>query len=444
MLKELIKKFIPQFLLNFYHWCWALGTAIFYWFPSQKMIVIGITGTQGKSTVVYLAGKILEEAGYKVGWISSLTLKVGEKEWLNPYHMTMPGRGFIQKMLRQMAMAGCRYALLEVTSEGIKQYRHSFINFSGAVFTNLAPEHIQAHGSYEKYRAIKGKLFKAVAKRKDSFGVYNLDDKEAGYFLKFPVAKKYGCSIKSQIPSPTGLVTKFQIQNLKLTPDGSEFVIDGQKFDLKLLGEFNAYNAAAAIMAGLSQNVSLETAQRALEKVKSIPGRLEMIDEGQDFMVVVDLAHTPDSFEKVFQLFKNLLHRKIISVFGSAGGGRDKWKRPKLGEIASKYSDRIIICNEDPYYENPKEIIDEIAAGCQNENFEMILDRRKAIARGLSLAEKGDLVLVLGKGTEQTYVIGSKKYPWDDRRVVKEELGKLKGRKREDKGREGKIREERG
>jgi UDP-N-acetylmuramoyl-L-alanyl-D-glutamate--2,6-diaminopimelate ligase len=396
-MKDLLKKFTPSFLISWYHFLLAFLGAIIYRFPSQKIFVVSVTGTKGKSTVVNLAGKILEEAGFKTGWVTSLTLKIGKKEWLNPYHMTMPGRFLIQKFLREMVDNKCHYALIEVTSEGILQYRHRFIDFKAAVFTNLAPEHIEAHGSFEKYREAKGKLF-ALAK---DIHIINLDDENSDYFLKFPAKKKYTYGLNR------GDVNR---QNTK--------------FKINLLGDFNIYNALAAICIGLSQGVDLEICKKALEKVKGIPGRMEIIDEGQDFTVIVDLAHTPDSFEKVFKLVNDLPHNKIISVFGSAGGGRDRWKRPELGKIAAEYSDQIVLTNEDPYEEDPLVILNQIESGIKNSQAPIIkiLDRREAIRKAFQSAQKNDIVLVLGKGTEQTMVIGSKKIPWDDREVAREEL----------------------
>lgn len=392
-----MKKFIPKFIFRAYHYALSLIGAMIYGFPSKKLIVIGITGTKGKSTTVVLTGKIFQEAGIRVGWVSSLTINYGKEEIMNKYHMTMPGRSFIQKALARMVKNGCKYAIIEVTSEGIKQFRHKFINFSGAVFTNLAPEHIETHGSFEKYRAAKLKLFEIVAKKKDGFGVYNVDDENVEWFLKYPIKNKY----------------KFSVKNDKID------------FRLNLIGEFNVANALAAVTIAKSQGISGEIIKSALEKVKFIPGRLEEINEGQNFRVIVDLAHTPDSFEKVFKVFKNLPHNRIISVFGSAGGGRDKWKRPELGRIASEGSDIAIICNEDTYDEDGQKIAEEIAAGCKKTKPEIILDRREAIKRVFSLAQKDDIVLILGKGTEQTMVIGKDKFHWDDREVVKEELKKI-------------------
>ncbi|MBU2037348.1 UDP-N-acetylmuramoyl-L-alanyl-D-glutamate--2,6-diaminopimelate ligase [Patescibacteria group bacterium] len=464
-MKKLLRKLIPDWLLSIYHWKLALLGALVYGFPSRKLKMVGVTGTKGKSTVVVLAGRVLAEkfstsSNNKpaAGWISSLTINDGKSEIMNPYHMTMPGRFFIQKTLRQMVKNGCQYALVEVTSEGIKQFRHQFINWAGAVFTNLALEHLEAHGGFANYRAVKMKLFEAASKNPESFGVYNLDDENAEWFLKYPIKNKFGYYLDpSTRPAVAGLaqgikkvlperseakskaIEKLQVLSLSLNSNGSEFEINGVKFKTNLLGEFNVQNCAAAVAIGQACGVSLEVAAQALGKIQSIPGRLEIINEGQDFTVVVDLAHTPDSFGKVFKLFKDLLvrrspaqrdeggahtHNKIISVFGSAGGGRDKWKRPELGQIASQYSDQIFITNEDPYDEDPLYIADEILAGCDKTRADIILDRRQAIAKALNLAQAGDIVLVLGKGTEQTYVEGNKKIYWDDRVVVREEIKK--------------------
>ncbi len=411
-IKKKIEKLLPKFILNLYHYKLALLSAVYYGFPSRKMTVIGVTGTKGKSSTVILAGKILEESGAKVAWLTSATIKVADKEILNPYHMTMPGRFAVQKFLSDGAKAGCKYAILEVTSEGIKQYRHKFINFKTAVFTNLQPEHLEAHGSFENYRYCKGLLFKATVKNH----VLNIDDKNIEYFLQFAAEKK----IKFSTNKPADILAK-NIQELR---DGIRFSIDNTNFNLKLLGKFNVYNCLAAIGVAVSQDLDLEICKKALEKIQTMPGRMEVVQENP-FKVIVDLAHTPDSYEEVFKAVKAMPHNKIISVFGSAGGGRDKWKRPVLGKIASENSDYVILTNEDPYDENPEDIINEIESGfSQKPKYEKILDRREAIKKALAAAGKDDIVLVLGKGTEQLMILAGKKIPWDDREVVREELKK--------------------
>jgi len=427
-MKNLIKKLTPSFLMSWYHFILAFLGALIYRFPSRKLKVIGVTGTNGKSTVVEMVSKILEEynppttlplasgerapAGYKVASISSIKFKIGDKEWLNTLKMTMPGRFKIQKFLRQAAEANCQYLVLEVTSEGIKQHRHRFIDFEVAVFTNLAPEHIEAHGSFEKYREAKGKLFQVTK----NIHIINIDDKNANYFLQFPAKKKYTYGLNQ------GDVNN---QNLKL--------------NLRLIGDFNIYNALAAISVGISQGIDLETCKSAVEKIKGIPGRMEEVIS-QPFKVFVDYAFTPNALEKVYQTLQRTKNKeqrtKMICVLGACGGGRDKWKRPVLGELAAKYCDETIITNEDPYDENPWEIIEQVAGGAFEEirlnprksaSIYKILDRREAIRKSLGLAKPGDIIIITGKGCEPSICLAKgKKISWDDGQVVREEFRKLK------------------
>jgi len=387
MIKELIKKLIPGFLLRFYHYSLSGVGAFLYGFPSKKLIVIGVTGTSGKSTVVELCVDIFQEAGFKTASISSIKFKVGDKEWENKLKMTMPGRMKIQRFLSQANKAGCKYAVLEVTSEGIKQSRHKFIDFDVAVFTNLSPEHIESHGSFKKYRAAKAKLFQQTKK----IHIINIDDKNAEYFLKYPAEKKIEYGIND-----AGILPK----------------------DIKLLGKFNLYNAITATKIAMSQGVSLEVCKRALEKVKGIPGRMEIIVR-EPFMVIVDYAHTPEALE---QVYKTLSGRRMICVLGACGGGRDKWKRPVLGKIAAQYCNQVIITNEDPYDENPMEIINQVAGDTKAEK---ILDRKQAIKKAIQSAQPGDVVIITGKGSEPWMCVdGGKKIPWSDREIALDFLKK--------------------
>ena len=397
-MKELIKKFIPEFLLSWYHFILAFLGAFFYQFPSKKIKVIGVTGTNGKTTVVELLTKILEEAGFKVAVLSSIKFKIREKEWSNKLKMTMPGRFKIQRFLRQAVNSGCQCAVLEVTSEGILQHRHQFINFDVAVFTNLSPEHIERHGSFEKYREAKGKLFENTK----NVHVINIDDKNADYFLQFEARKKYTYGLEQ------GEINNKNIQ-----------------FNLKLPGEFNIYNALAATCVGLSQGISLDVCKKAVEKVEGIPGRMELVIS-RPFKVIIDYAFTPAALEKVYQTIQNT---KLICVLGACGGGRDKWKRPVLGEIAAKYCDEVFVTNEDPYDENPMEIIEQVARGTKG-RAKKIVDRREAIKEALKSAKLGDTVIITGKGSEPWMCVkGGKKIPWNDREVAKEEFNKLKNGK---------------
>jgi len=423
MLKERIKKLCPPFLLSGYHFSLSLLSALLYGFPSKKIKVVGITGTNGKSTTAFLISKILEEAGFSVAVSCSIFFKIKNQEWQNKMRMTMPGRFFLQSFLKKAAKEKCQYAIIEVTSEGIKQYRHSFINFDCAIFTNLYPEHIEAHGSFEKYRKAKEKLFEKTK----NCHILNFDDKEVFHFLNYPSEKKYLYSLKNGenyfLASNEKLI-KGKI--LKTTKKTILMEVKGLKINLKIPGEFQAYNAMAAIAFALSQNIPLKIAKRALEKISSVPGRMEEVISFP-FKVIVDYAFTPNALESVYLNLRKYLRKneKMICVLGACGGGRDKWKRPVLGKIAQKYCEKVIITNEDPYDEDPWEIIEQVAKGCNKA--EKILDRREAIRKALSLAQKNDIVIITGKGCEPSICVkNGKKIPWDDRVVVREEFEKLK------------------
>ena len=386
--KESIKKLIPRFVLNFYHYLCALAGAVVFNFAGldKNIKIIGVTGTSGKSTTGDLVVRILEEAGNKVASISTIRFKIGDKEWENKYKMTMPGRFVIQKFLRQAKNAKCNFVVLEVTSQGIEQYRHKFINFDTAVFTNLTPEHIESHGGFENYRNEKLKLFRAVK----NIHVINADDENAKYFLDIPAKKNISFGIKS-------------VENIG--------------FKLNLLGEFNIYNALAAICVAKAYGINLEICKKALEKAKGISGRMEIISEKPK--VIVDYAHTPEQLEAVYKTFEN---EKLICVLGSCGGGRDKWKRPVLGKIAQKYCKEIFITNEDPYDENPMEIINQVAETA-GPKAQKILDRKEAINKAIKMAKPEDVVVITGKGSEPWMcVAGGKKIPWSDKQIAKDSL----------------------
>src|SRR3989339_634465 len=386
--KENIKRFIPKFALNIYHYKLALLGAFLFGFPvkNKNVKIIGITGTSGKSTTGDFICKILEEAGNKVASISSIRFKVGDKEWENKYKMTMPGRFVIQKFLKQALDAKCKFVVLEVTSEGIRQFRHKFINFDTAVFTNLSKEHIESHGSFEKYRNEKLKLFKVCK----NIHIINGDDENAKYFIDIPANKKLIFSIK----------------------DKKDY-----DFELNVLGDFNIMNALAAINTAKVYGVDFEVCKKVLENAKGIAGRMEVVNKNP--LVVVDYAHTPVQLEAVYKSLKN---KKLICVLGSCGGGRDKWKRPVLGEIAKKYCSKIFVTNEDPYDEDPMDIINEVykTAG---QNAEKILDRKEAIKRAVKSAGQDDTVIITGKGSEPWMCVkNGKKIPWDDRQIARDVL----------------------
>lgn len=398
LIRPLIPKRILQSIRPAYHFLLAFLAALIYRFPSRKMKVVGVTGTKGKSSVVYLAARIFENAGIKTASASSIEFKIGNEAYPNLLKMTMPGRFFLQKFLRKAADAGCRFAILEVTSEGVKQSRHRFIDFDAAVFTNLSPEHIESHGGFENYKKAKLSFFEYVK----NIHILNKDAEHSEEFAEIPAEKIIAYSKK-----------------------------EAAEFNLKLPGEFNAENAAAAAKIAEIYGVSRKIVKQTLEAIKQIPGRMEFIDAGQPFKVAVDYAHTPDSLEKVYKtLLGSEMSKsgKLICVLGAAGGGRDKWKRPEMGKIAARYCDEIILTNEDPYGENPVLILEQIEKGfsqIQNPkseipNYEKIIDRKEAIKKALKEARNNDTVVITGKGCEQWMMIeNGEKIPWDDRKIVR-------------------------
>ena len=329
-----------------------------------------------------------------------------------------------------MAKENCVYAVIETSSEGILQYRHRFIDYNIAVFTNLSPEHIERHGNFENYRNAKIKLFEKTAKGKNNIGIYNLDDENAKYFLKPKIKNRYFYTLNPE-NNRINVQNLNIISNIKSTINGSKFSFNegsaSWRIEMPLIGEFNIYNAAAAICVALSQNIPINKIKETLAIAKPPTGRMEIIDKGQNFIVIVDYAHEPASLEAVYKTIKKSIVKspksKVICLLGAQGGGRDKWKRPEMGKIAGQYCDKIILTNEDPYEENPNQILSEIKNGIKNYKFEIIkiIDRQKAIKKALASAKKGDVVILTGKGGESWMCVeNNQKIPWDERKTVEE------------------------
>jgi UDP-N-acetylmuramoyl-L-alanyl-D-glutamate--2,6-diaminopimelate ligase len=360
-------------------------------FPGHGMTVIGVTGTKGKSSVSEMLYEIFKAAGYKTALASGIHFAYPGADEPNLFKMTMPGRGFLQRFLGKAQRAGTQAAIVEITSEGAVQSRHRFIALDGLVVTNIQKEHIEAHGSFENYVAAKRKIVHALgtSSKKKRVLVVNEDD---------PVAKTF-----LDVGVPT-----------KLTFRGAETP-----------GDFHNANMRAAVTVAEAFGISKEVAEQAVASMPQIRGRVEPVECGQDFKAIVDYAHTPDSLIALYQRFPNT---KRICVLGNTGGGRDTWKRPLMGEIADGYCDTVILTNEDPYDEDPEKIVREMVTGMKKEPL-IIMDRRTAIGKALSLAKSGDTVLISGKGTDP-YIMeaNGKKLPWDDARIVREELEKLGAR----------------
>ncbi len=432
-----LRKIIPEPVLLFYHKCFAVFANLIYRFPGRKLYVIGVTGTNGKTTTVNLISSILEEADEKVGMTSTIYFQIGGKKWFNKTKMTVPGRFFFPKMLRKIVKAGCKYAVLEVSSHAIRQHRVWGIPFDTAIITNLTYDHLDYHHGFEDYRATKGQLFANLALSKhrkpdmEKVSIINADDPESWYFAQFWAQKKFAYTITD---ADIG-IPRIEAANIKIKDNKTSFslISPAGKTDinLNLLGRYNVANAIAAAACAVSQGIKLPIIKKGLEKVKGISGRMEEVSFGQNFKVFVDYAHTPDAFQKIFDSVKPLAHHKIISVFG-ATGDRDREKRPVLGEIAAKNSDYVILTLEDPGSEDPVEIIKAIEPGVAREgkikdkNYFKIVDREEAIKKSFEIASKDDIVLLLAKGHERVMQMKGKKIPWDDRLVAQKILKKLK------------------
>lgn len=412
-----IKKLIPEKVFTFfqpaYHYILSLFGALIYFFPSRKIFIVGITGTKGKTSTAELVNAMLEEAGFKTALLGTLRFKIGDESEMNKQKMTMPGRFFVQQFLKKAVKEKCDYAIVEMTSQGVLQYRHKFIQLNALIFTNLSPEHIESHGSYENYVQAKLEIVKALEKSGDKkkIIIVNEDDKEAPKFLNNNIEEKRTYSIDEGSP--------FELQKNGLT-----MTFGKEKINAHLSGKFNIYNILAAATFAKTQNISDKTIKNAVEKFRGIRGRVEKIEEGQDYTIIVDYAHTADSLEKLYEAFPN---SKKICVLGNTGGGRDKWKRPVMAGVADKHCDYIILTDEDPYDEDPREIVREMEEGIQNKEYEVIMDRRKAIHKALSVAKTGDTVLITGKGTDP-YIMKANnvKLDWDDAEVAREEFHKIK------------------
>lgn len=419
-LKSAIKAMLPERILLWYHASLAVFANIVYGRPSERLIVIGITGTKGKSTVSSMVWSILQASGMKTGVLSTAVIRIGDQQWMNPYKMTMPGRFQVQKWLRRMVREGCQAAVLETTSQGIVQFRHIGVNYDVAALTNLYPEHIESHGSFAAYVTAKERLFLHLSRRPHKWLtgvripksiVVNARIEQSAQFLAHP-ADQYNQFAREG----TGDITTADIAGWKLPLPGIQ----------------NVENVLAAVSIARALHIPDAVIRQGIESLGTVPGRMEEFRAAGGFTVVVDYAHEPVSLELLYKTYREKAQQgRLICVIGSAGGGRDTSRRPKMGEVAGRLCDQVVVTNEDPYDDDPGLIIQQVAAGAsavgkqQNIDLHIVSDRRQAIAQAIAMAKPGDYVLCSGKGSEQAIVVaGGKKIPWDERRVVEELLQK--------------------
>ncbi len=390
-------------------------------------MVIGVTGTNGKSSTVQFTAQLLKSLGYKVGYTTTAGFFINGKEIENKMKMTMPGRFYLQQLLQKMVNEGCDVAIIETSSEGIVQFRHIGINYDVAVFTNLTPEHIESHGSFEKYRSAKVRLFthlarsrrkKIAGKEIQKVSVVNIDDQHADYFTAPEADDLVTFSWKSKDAS-------IFVEKIKQTAAGAEVKVSGKKVTIPLVAQFQQMNAIAAFAAVSALDVDRAKLLKSIEKLHDIAGRFESITLKNGATVIIDYAYEPYALKALFDSVASLSPKRIIGVHGSAGGGRDRARRPLIGKMAAEHESIVIVTNEDPYDEPPLEIIEQVAEGAREagkvdeKNLFIIEDRKQAIFFALGQAKKGDVVVLTGKGSEPVMAVANgKKIPWSDRTVV--------------------------
>lgn len=390
------------FAVRTYHFLLALLGALRFGFPGKDLVVVGITGTKGKTSTAEILNAILEAAGKRTALLSSLRVKLGTDTQKNRLGNSMPGRFFIERFLRNAVRRGAAYAIIEVTSQGVVLSRHRFIDWSVAAITNIHPEHIESHGSFENYRNAKLAFLRYAAGRGAAVFV-NLDDEPSAYF-------------KANVPE--GALMGYDRSILPPLPARAREMLPGR---------FNEENIAAAVAIARFLNIPEDAVTRALENFKGVEGRAEFVRH-DPFKVVVDYAHTPDSLRAIYGTVREMVSGRMICVLGAAGGGRDRWKRPAMGEAAAYYCDEVILTNEDPYDEPPEKILDDIAGGFgkSGKPYRKVLSRRAAIRDAVSKAKKGDAVVITGKGSEASmHLAHGEIIEWSDREIVEEAIRSL-------------------
>ncbi len=401
--------------------------AAWHGFPSRKLAVFGVTGTDGKSTTCHLLHSILKRApGVRAGYISTISAEFGDESAATGLHVTTPGAPRVQAYLAKMVEAGITHCVLEMTSHGLAQGRLNGVDIDVAVLTNVAHEHLDFHGSWEDYRAAKATMFHMLSRayRKPNLvktAVINNDDPSAEYFAAIPVERRVTYGIVNQ--------ADFRACKIAHRPSTIEFSVDSQQVSLRLAGEFNIANALAAIGAAREADMPWAAIREGIAAVDLIPGRMERIDLGQDFIAIVDFAHTPNALKRALKAGRQMLPpgKRLIAVFGSAGL-RDVEKRRLMAETSARLADMTILTAEDPRTESLKDILAMMKAGClarggvDGKTFIAVPDRGEAIHVACQMAEQSDLVMACGKGHEQSMCFGTTEYAWDDRDAMRSAL----------------------
>ena len=403
---------VPQVVVGDARAAMAPLAARFHGDPTAELRVVGVTGTNGKTTTAFLLREILEAAGIQCGLLGTVKQVVGGEE--EPVERTTPEAIDLQATFRRMLQSGDRACAMEVSSHAMTLHRADAIHFEAALFTNLTQDHLDFHADMEDYFLAKRKLFEAGSKT----AIVNVDD---------PYGRRLAGEFECVTFSAEGGDADYAARDVSFDSGGARFAIGQVEVRTGMPGHFNVANALGAFAAAAALGVEAETAAAGLARAARVPGRFEPIDEGQGFAVLVDYAHTPDSLENVLRAARRLTARRLIAVFG-AGGDRDRDKRPKMGRAGAQLSDLAVVTSDNPRSEDPAAIVAEVAAGAGGGEVEVEVDRRAAIALALRRAQPGDTVVIAGKGHEQGQEFeGGRKVPFDDREVARAELRKLGG-----------------
>lgn len=429
-LRTIVKKFIPTNLFKtiepYGHMLEAVLANVRYGFPSRNMHIIGVTGTNGKTTTSFMIHKMLSQAGIKTALMTTVAYGVDDEIIPQVAHMTTASAPLLQKRLREFKRQGVEWVVLETTSHALAQHRVWGIPYEIAVMTNITHEHLDYHGTFEKYLAAKLRLFKIASRHGRRFGVVNADDPSAKNFTDV-ISKSVSYGIKNG---------DFTAKHVNLQPDGCRYeaTIDDDAYDIhcNIPGEFNVYNSLAAAAVGRELGLSKQQIEQGIEALEGVEGRMTIVDEGQLFTVIVDFAHTPDSFERLLRDVRKATKGKLITLFGSAGR-RDESKRAIQGEIAGRYSDEVVLTEEDDRDVDGNQILEQIAGGAKkagktaDKDLFMILDREEAIGFALTRAKNAtDTVILLGKGHEKTIERADGVYSWNEVEITKTALSELK------------------
>lgn len=417
---------VPVLLVKDSRHALAVLSTHFFGYPSRELTLIGVTGTNGKTTTAHMIDAILQYAGNKTGLMGNIRTKIDNTFFETDINTQEPP--VLQENLRRMVDANCSYAVMEVTSQGLDAGRVLGCEFRTAVFTNITQDHLNYHGTMDHYIAAKGHFFSRLgngfsddpAKRK--FAVLNADDEASSIFRKLTAANVLTYGIREE--------ADVRAENIHLSSLGTSFRVVTYKgsaeMQLSMVGTFNVYNALAAITTALVEGYTLDTIRGGLASLPGVPGRMEVVNEGQPFLVLVDYAHTPDGLDNLLQAVRAFAEQRIITVFG-CGGDRDRTKRPIMGGIAADFSDYLIVTSDNPRSENPDQILLDIEAGLLEkhysvDSYELTADRTEAIARAVAMANPGDVVVIAGKGHETYQITADGTIPFDDREVAREKI----------------------